>query len=423
MTCGFYFSVPIDAKTRTIVVPDDYPTITSAIENVRDGDTVLIKNGTYDGPVNQTVVVNKNISIIGENVNGTIIKLYPAYNMTWLFASAFTSYSDAIAITADNCKIQNLTIIFDNQGGYITARGNGNELTGNNIHTGLSTGVNVNGSNCKIDNNTVDGNIQLTGSYSEITDNSASSIYIYGSHNTVERNICACIGLGYESNGADSNLILGNSIINDNYGTSGISLSWSNDNFFCKNKFSGTLGYGMELWNSNNNTIIANDVVDCQVAVIAEGNSSNNKIYHNNFIKTNFWRDYVYDQYTDSNIRDAYPSLTMSTNIWDFDKKGNHWGNYNGSDLNLDGIGDTPYVINANNQDNFPLIAPIDIDSVNVTLPEWAFVSPPTSSPSINPSPEPQTEPSPTATVAAALGVTAIVVGVGLVVYFKKYRH
>jgi hypothetical protein len=32
-------------------------------------------------------------------------------------------------------------------------------------------------------------------------------------------------------------------------------------------------------------------------------------------------------------------------------------------------------------------------------------------------------EPFPTATVAAALGVTAIVIGVGLIVYFKKYRH
>ena len=48
----------------------------------------------------------------------------------------------------------------------------------------------MNGSSCKIANNTVDGHIQLAGSYSEIADNSVPSIYIYGSHNTIERNTC-----------------------------------------------------------------------------------------------------------------------------------------------------------------------------------------------------------------------------------------
>jgi nitrous oxidase accessory protein len=320
--------------------------------------------------------------------------------------------------------MQNLTVLVENQGGFITAKGNGIEITNNNIRTGVSTGVDVNGSSRKIANNTVDGHIQLVGSYSEIAHNSVSSIFIYGSHNIIERNICESISLGYESNNANSNLILGNSIINNDYGNSGIFLSYSNDNFFCKNKLSGIFGYGMELWNSNNNTITANDVINSQLATITEGNSSNNKIYLNNFIKNNNWKDYIYDPYVDPNIRYAYPSLTMSTNIWDFDKKGNHWGNYNGSDLNNDGKGDTPYVINANNQDNFPLMAPIDTDSINVTLPEWASASFPTPSPTINPSPEPQSEPFPTATVATvSVALAAVVVAAGLLVCFKKHQR
>jgi hypothetical protein len=81
-------------------------------------------------------------------------------------------------------------------------------------------------------------------------------------------------------------------------------------------------------------------------------------------------------------------------------------------------------VINANNQDNFPLMAPIDTDSINVTLPEWDSASFPTPSPTINPSPEPQSEPFPTATVATvSVALAAVVVAAGLLVCFKKHQR
>ncbi len=35
------------AISRTIVVPDDYPTITAAIANATAGDIILVKTGTY----------------------------------------------------------------------------------------------------------------------------------------------------------------------------------------------------------------------------------------------------------------------------------------------------------------------------------------------------------------------------------------
>jgi hypothetical protein len=43
-------------------------------------------------------------------------------------------------------------------------------------------------------------------------------------------------------------------------------------------------------------------------------------------------------------------------NSWDNGMEGNYWSNYVGVDSNLDGIGDTPYVIDANNTDHFPLM-------------------------------------------------------------------
>ncbi len=41
---------------------------------------------------------------------------------------------------------------------------------------------------------------------------------------------------------------------------------------------------------------------------------------------------------------------------WDNGTTGNYWSNYQGKDNNSDGIADTSYVIDENNQDNFPLI-------------------------------------------------------------------
>lgn len=38
---------PVKAQSKTIVVPDDYPTISSAIQNATNGDTVYIRSGTY----------------------------------------------------------------------------------------------------------------------------------------------------------------------------------------------------------------------------------------------------------------------------------------------------------------------------------------------------------------------------------------
>lgn len=37
--------VPVKATSKTIVVPDDFPTLSSAIENALEGDTIFVKKG------------------------------------------------------------------------------------------------------------------------------------------------------------------------------------------------------------------------------------------------------------------------------------------------------------------------------------------------------------------------------------------
>jgi len=48
-------------------------------------------------------------------------------------------------------------------------------------------------------------------------------------------------------------------------------------------------------------------------------------------------------------------NTTEPKHYWDNGNLGNFWSDYNGTDTNGDGIGDTPYVIDPLNLDRYPL--------------------------------------------------------------------
>ena len=99
-------------------------------------------------------------------------------------------------------------------------------------------------------------------------------------------------------------------------------------------------GYGIWVYLSSSNIISGNNITN-NWADIQLLSSSNNSIYHNNIGSGGgfFWG---------------------SVNRWDdgYPSGGNYWSDYNGTDANHDGIGDTPYVIDANNIDRYPLMVP-----------------------------------------------------------------
>ncbi|MEM3705952.1 MAG: NosD domain-containing protein, partial [Candidatus Bathyarchaeia archaeon] len=99
--------------------------------------------------------------------------------------------------------------------------------------------------------------------------------------------------------------------------------------------------FGIMLIGSTNNIITENTIANNTVAGIYLDRSDNNQIYHNNII---------------ANTPQA--TISESTCTWDngYPSGGNYWSDYTGTDNNHDGIGDTPYTIDENNTDRYPLI-------------------------------------------------------------------
>jgi len=108
--------------------------------------------------------------------------------------------------------------------------------------------------------------------------------------------------------------------------------------------------------------------------------ASNNSIYHNNFIDNYY---HVYDFVME------YIYMRASVNAWDngYPSGGNYWSGFDVADefkgpsqneAGSDGIGDSPYVIYQNNQDNYPLVTPYEpyIPPPDTTPPIIFIISP-----------------------------------------------
>jgi parallel beta-helix repeat protein len=144
-------------------------------------------------------------------------------------------------------------------------------------------------------------------------------------------------------------------------------LYFSNENVVSKNEASSSFLCGIFLTRANSNLLMENCLLNnirrYDIALIIE-TSYNNSIYHNNFINNTY---NVFCTNSTNAFDDGYPS------------GGNYWSDFIGVDLcsgpyqnesGSDGIGDTPYVIDSDNVDHYPLLGPwleFGVDDVVVT--------------------------------------------------------
>jgi parallel beta-helix repeat protein len=165
-----------------------------------------------------------------------------------------------------------------------------------------------------------------------------------------------------------TNVTVKNCFITNPPGGTGIDLDYSGNNTITTNTIWGcglieTLGVqsaAIFIHGGDSNLVVKNNITDNEVGMLVIG-SPNTLVYNNNFV--NNQRDLSYF---------VGPGFGMIDSIAVFDngEEGNYWSNYNGTDTDGNGIGDSPHIIDENNTDNYPLMEPIPIPE----FPSWTIL-------------------------------------------------
>jgi parallel beta-helix repeat protein len=141
--------ISVSASPSTIEVPKDYSTIQGAINHANPGDTIFVHSGTY----HENVVINKSVSLVGENRDSTIINGSGTGNVISV-------------VVVSNISINGFTIT-----------NSGNVPLNSGISIQLSNGNDI--SNNKIVNNNYGISLTLSGN-NVVSDNAIYSNYNYG---------------------------------------------------------------------------------------------------------------------------------------------------------------------------------------------------------------------------------------------------
>jgi len=303
------------SEPETITVPDDYEKIQEAINAAKSGDTIFVKAGTYN---EDWISVNKPVSLVGDNQKSLIY------------------YHSALGfiVTANNARVTGFTIMsIEAMQGYAISIANSSDcVIENNLIEDNLVGISVYGSSS---GNTISGNV--------LECNERSIELIDSPGNTIsENNITGALVSGISLDASSGNTVSGNRISDLEDGMGALMLWRSSNNVIVRNLLFG--GNPMFMIDYSSNTLSENFVMDSEYGIVVGASSSNN-IYSNYFIN-------VTQLILDTEMGAGLPS----ENSWDNGVEGNYWSNYEGTDADGDGIGDSVHVLYGNNQDNYPLM-------------------------------------------------------------------
>jgi len=244
-------------------------------------------------------------------------------------------------VNSTNITVKNLNLKNNSQGLLIAYTKN--SLIADNTITNSYHGIRLEHSfdNIISGNNVTKNGDGILLSYS--SDNNS----ILGNNVTDNSNGIRLVGgtvMGYPTN----NAIRGNNVTDN---CDGIVLDFSSNNIVSGNGVTKNSGAGIYIFSSDYNSISGNNIIGNSEG-IKVWRSSDNTIYHNNVI---------------NNTNQVFS--WRSANIWDdgYPSGGNYWSDYTGVDLyngpnqdgpGSDGIGDTAYIIDADNRDRIPLMKP-----------------------------------------------------------------
>ncbi|QSZ65999.1 DUF3344 domain-containing protein [Methanofollis aquaemaris] len=324
LLCMSALAAPVAAKTWDVYPTDPDGTVTNIMENLAsDGDILLFHNGTYytdSGALGPTLWRTNETTWKGENRDSVIIQ-----------SVSTGSYFDPWSGTSgrhDNV-FENFTVIGPGSAHFSDHSHN---IMRNVVFKELgSTGPLAVGFRCY--NSSFINNILIN------CPNSWGPLYLYSDagHSTIDNN----------------------TIINAT-GSRGLTLREVTNCVVSNNTFLDNAGEGIRIWKTTaaNNTITRNIFTGNGGGIRLYDAGENNRIYLNSFE----------DNTTEIILQGTAPSVTYWTSPAPIDYTyngttyskvmGNYWSDYNGTDVDGDGIGDTPYSIAGVGSDTAPLMEP-----------------------------------------------------------------
>lgn len=284
---------------------ENYSSIQEAVNNAQNGDTILVSPGVYRENVN----VNKELTIISSELSGDRV------NRTYVIGAVPTN--DVFGVSSSNVTISGFHIVGGPSGidGY------------------QEVGLYLDGvQNCLLSNNTLmlnDAGIALNNSQRNLLDNNIIGLGNDGislsrsNENRLLNNMVTTNSEGIRMDNSTNNTFLNNTIDSNEIG---IVLATSRMNMLEHNLVSRNNNGVILTDMSESNTLFNNSLYMNGVGIYLKG-SSGNMIYLNKFF--NFL-----------NAEDE------GKNTWNTSSAGNLWEDYNGTDADGNGIGDTPYIVN-----------------------------------------------------------------------------
>lgn len=182
----------------------------------------------------------------------------------------------------------------------------------------------------------------VTGSHGE-QGQGGGGIVVFGVGNVQINNVVVCNseadwGVHLVPGSHDVN-ITGTDIIDNSRG--GLLLNANQRVNVSGNSISNNGEAGISIGSSSLNTVSGNNISNNGGVGVYLDESHDNTFHHNNFI---------------DNPTQVSNQNSALGNLWDDGSEGNYWSDYSGTDSNSDGIGDTAYIIDENNRDNYPVM-------------------------------------------------------------------
>ena len=302
---------------------------------------------------------SSNNSITGNNVssNNKGIRLSSSSNNTIIGNNVSNNNWGGISLSSSSNNTITGNNVSNNRDGISISSSSNNTITGNNVNNNNEEGISLYTSS---NNNTITGNVfvnkglSVFSSYQNtVKDNKVNGkplVYLEDVSDCKVENAGQVILINC-SNISVENLDLSNTSI-------GVELLKTRNSRISNNTVCNNWN-GIHLYYSNyNNNITGNNLRNNRYGIYL-GHSSNNKIYFNNFIhntynvksrgSTNIWNSPLEITYT-------YDGTTYKSYL------GNYWDDYEGTDAEGDGIGNTHYSIDSKSDesDDYPLMKPFE---------------------------------------------------------------